>query len=379
MRNPEYQFFNTDTDTLVAELVAMYEKIVGQSVQPASPEKLFILWVAAVIIQDRVQGNYAANQNVPSRAEGESLDALADLFSGIVRPAAQSAVCTVRFHISEAQLTSILIPAGTRVTDTSNTLTWATTSDVYIPIGETYVDVPVHCLTAGVVGNGYAVGQINTLVDLYDYAAGCENITASESGANAATDEEYYDLLRSSMDGLSSGGARGSYIYNAKRVSTEIADVAANSPGAARVAIYVLMADGTAAGEEMKAAVLAACNPDDRRPMTDYVSVADPEMVSYDITFTYYIKADATTSSAEIEANVKAAVQEYVEWQCGKLGRDINPDELRDRIRDVGDIKRVELTSPAFIPLRDGKIDGQVPQVAQLGAVNIVNGGFEDE
>lgn len=379
MRNPEYQFFDTDTNALVAELVAMYEKMVGVSVRPGSPEKLFIVWVAAALVQERVKGNHAANQNIPSRAEEENLDALADLFSGIARPAAQSAVCTVRFRISEPQMTSVLIPAGTRVTDASNTLTWATTSDVYVTIGETHIDTSVRCLTAGAVGNGYTVGQINTLVDLYDYANGCENITDSENGADAATDEEYYELLRSSMDGLSSGGARGSYIYNAKKVSTEIADVLANSPGAGEVAIYVLMDDGTAAGEEMKAAVLAACNQDDRRPMTDHVSVADPEMVNYDISFTYYIRKDTTASSVEIEAAVKAAVHEYVAWQHGKLGRDINPDELRDRIRDAGDIKRVVLTSPTFVALRDGKTDGQIPQVASLGTITITNGGFEDE
>ncbi len=155
--------------------------------------------------------------------------------------------------------------------------------------------------------------------------------------------------------------------------------MAANSPGAGRVAIYVLMDDGTAAGDEMKAAVLAACSPDARRPMTDLVSVADPVMVSYDITFTYYITKNAAASSAEIAAKVKAAVQSYVEWQSRKLGRDINPDELRDRIRDVGDIKRVVLISPTFASLKDGKVDGQVPQIAKVGTITIRNGGFEDE
>ena len=75
-RNTQYQFVSTDTAALVSSLVAGYEKITGVSVQPASPEKLFIQWVADIIVQERVLNNYTGNQNIPSRAEGENLDAL---------------------------------------------------------------------------------------------------------------------------------------------------------------------------------------------------------------------------------------------------------------------------------------------------------------
>ena len=165
-RNTGYQFVSTDTETVEALLISIYEKITGVSVKPASPEKLFIQFVAAVVIQERGLNNYTGNQNIPSRAEGENLDALAELFYVTQRPAAQAAVCTERFHISEAQTTAILIPAGTRVTDASGTLTWETVADAYVSIGATYADVQIRCQTAGAVGNGYAEGQINTFVDL---------------------------------------------------------------------------------------------------------------------------------------------------------------------------------------------------------------------
>ena len=41
-RNPEYQFIPTDTETVVALLVAMYETMTGTSVRPASPEMQFV-------------------------------------------------------------------------------------------------------------------------------------------------------------------------------------------------------------------------------------------------------------------------------------------------------------------------------------------------
>lgn len=376
-RNSQYQFISTDTDTLVSDLVSAYEKMTGVSVQPSSPERIFISWVANIVLQERVMNNYTGNQNLPSRAEGKNLDALGELFYVTKRPTAQPAVCNERFYISEAQATAVLIPAGTRVTDSSSTLVWETVEDVYVDIGDTYTDVQIRCQTPGVVGNDYAVGQLNTIIDLFDYYSHCENTTSSDGGSNEATDDEYYELMRASQDAYSTAGPRGSYVYIAKRVSTEIADVVANSPSAGEVDLYVLMNDGTIAQTELKNAVLAACDADTVRPLTDFVSVKDAETVEYDISFTYYIPSDASVSSAEIEASVDAAVQQYVSWQSGKLGRDINPSYLIGLLMQTG-IKRVDLTSPVFTVLKDGS-DKDAPQVAKVGDIIATNGGYEDE
>ena len=53
-RNPLYQFVDTDTTKLEAALVDAYEAIVGHSAQPSSPERIFIAWVASIILQERV-------------------------------------------------------------------------------------------------------------------------------------------------------------------------------------------------------------------------------------------------------------------------------------------------------------------------------------
>ncbi len=376
-RNKEYQFISTDTNALVSQLISAYEKIVGLTVHPASPERLFIQWIADVIIQERVMNNYTGNQNIPSRAEGSDLDALGELFYDKSRPAAQAAICTVRFHISEAQASAILVPKGTRVTDKNNTLVWETTADAYVAIGDTYVDVMVQCQTVGTIGNGYAPGQINTLVDVFNYYDHCENTTTSDDGANTATDDEYYELMRASEDAYSTAGAKGGYLYFAKQVSTEIADVVGNSPSPGQVNLYVLMSNGSIAGEEIKNAVLAACNEEYVRPMTDLVVVDDPETVPYDVTFTYYIPRNTSLSAAEIEAGVNDTVAEYISWQSAKLGRDINPSYLGSMLMKTG-VKRIEMSAPAYASLRDGS-DNTVPQVAQVGAVTITNGGYEDD
>lgn len=376
-RNKEYQFISTDTEKLLTELISAYEEIVGITVHPASPERLFISWVTNVIVQERVLNNYTGNQNIPSRAGGKDLEALGELFYMKDRPAAQAAVCTVRFHILEPQTSAILIARGTRVTDKNNTLIWETTVDAYIPIGEISIDVMVQCQTLGLVGNGYIPGQINTLVDIFSYYESCENITTSDNGADAATDDEYYELMRASEDAYSTAGAKGGYIYFAKQVSGEIMDVVANTPSDAQVNLYILMNNGSGASTEVKDAVLAACNDDFVRPLTDYVVIADPELVEYNIQFTYYIPNSLSLSASEVETAVDNAVNEYVKWQYGKLGRDINPSYLLGLLMQTG-IKRVTLDFPIFAPLQDGS-DNTVPQIATVGTISITNGGYENE
>ncbi len=376
-RNSGYQFVSTDTAALVSQLISSYEQITGITVRPASPERLFIQWVASAIVKERVVNNYTGNQNIPSRATGADLDALGELFYSQVRPPAQAATSTQRFYISEPQTNSILVPFGTRVTDKDGELIWQTIADAYIPIGATYVDAVIECQVAGVIGNGYTPGQIDVLVDVFPYYDRCENLTESSNGADQAEDDEYYELMRQSMDAYTTAGPEGAYTYFARQVSTQIADVVLTTPNPGQVNIYVLMDDGTIAGEEIKNAVYEACNDKYVRPLTDLVVVDDAEIVPYDIEFTYYISRSLTTSAIDIEAAVNDAVAEYIAWQSAKIGRDINPSYLTGLLMGTG-IKRVAMTSPAFASVRDGK-DDLIPQVARVGNIVITNGGYEDD
>ena len=374
----EYKFIPTDPEDIIVWLTDIYEEIMGVTIQPASPERQFIQWMAEAIVLERVMTNYTANQNIPSRAVGENLDALAELFYTQERPQAKAATCTMRFTISEPQAFAVLIPKGTRVTDARQTLVWETLADVYVNIGESCADTKVQCQKPGEQGNGYVKGQIDSIIDPFAYFLSCENLTESDGGADAATDEEFYELLRLSMDGYSCAGARGGYIYFAKQVSTEIADVIAASPTPGVVKLYVLMDDGTPATEEMKERVLAACSAEDVRPLTDLVSVEDPENVDYHVRFTFYTQEGAGVSGGALGAAVRDKVAQYTAWQCAKLGRDINPSRLISMLMETG-IKRVAIEEPAFTSLKDGS-GTDAPQLARLaGLPVIINGGYEDE
>lgn len=231
-RNTKYQFVDTVVSAIEARLIAAYERETKRTLNPADPDRLFLAWVANALVLERVNQNHVGNQNIPSSAEGEHLDALGKWIFALDRRAAQPAVCTMRFHLSQAQPTAIPVPKGTRVSDASRRLVWETVEDALVPIGATYVDVTVRCETAGTVGNGYVAGQINTLIDVDNilYYTACENVTVSDGGAEEWNDETYFDMMRRSLGAYSTAGAENSYIYWAKSVSEQIADVKAIRP-----------------------------------------------------------------------------------------------------------------------------------------------------
>ncbi len=379
-RNTQHEFVTATTEEeLITTLTAAYEKITGQTVKPSSPEKLFVQWVAYILLLERMHTNAAGNANLPSRAEADDLDELGETIFNLPRPAAKAATTTMRFSIQAAQSFVILIPAGTRVTDSSQSIYWSTDADAYISAGKTSTDVECTCQTAGTGGNGYSIGQINTIVDVFDYYSSCQNITASDGGTDSPTDDEYYELMRESINSWSDAGARGGYEYFAKQVSNQIEDVVVKSPDPGYVKIYVLMSDGTFASEEIQKAVLEACNADNVRPLTDHVSVETGSTIGFNVNFKYFIPSESSVSATQIATNVNAAVQEYVEWQCGKFGRDINPDKLRDLVLACG-IKRLEVTEPVFTVVNNGLAeDHSIPEVPKIGTITITSGGYEDE
>ncbi len=380
--NSDYQFVSDDIDEILPEFITQYELTTNRTVQPSSPVRLLISWMASLFVEAYARINYSGNQNIPSRAEDENLDAIGELFFDDTRPGASPATVTMEFTISEAQSTSVLIPAGTRVSTSDGEPIFQTSEDVYVPIGETSVTVRAECEEDGTSGNGFAAGQINTLIDVDNvlYFDHCENIDDSDGGADVAEDDEYYDLMVASEDAYSCAGARGAYEYWAKSVSTGIADVIVNSPTPGVIAIHTLMDDGQIAGDEIKAAILETCSADSVRPLTDHVTVVDPDVVSYDITMTYYLSEDSTESAADLQEAIENAVDDYVAWQCGKLGRDINPSKLIAMVMAAG-AKRVVVTSPTFRHMEDGRDieDPQTPEIAAIGTITLTNGGYEDE
>lgn len=367
---PDISFVDTDTESIVNNLIQAYEFMTGRTLYPADPARIFILWVADIIVQQRVLIDTAAKQNVPRYAKGEYLDSLAELFFDVSRLQPGKARTTLRFYISTELPFDQLVPKGTRVT-VDGEIIFETIEDLYIKSGSLYGDVIAECQTPGTIGNGFVPGQITEIIDVFPYYSSVENITESNGGSEREDDNEFYERMRSSMKSYSTAGPKGSYEYWAKTVSSAIADVKASSPKPGEVDVRILLENGELPSGEMIEAIEKALSDDKLRPLTDKVTVAAPDTVDFDIDVKFYIPRPSANSTAVIADDVEKAVDNYIKWQTEKMGRDINPSFLIAEIMKTG-VKRVEVIKPAFKAVPDNA-------VAVLKNRNVVNGGVEDE
>lgn len=373
---PDIEFVETDTETIENSLIAlwelMYEKMTGKKkkVYPASPERLYIAYTAAIIVQQRIIINETAKKNVPRYANGKYLDSLGELFKDTFRLPEAKANAVFRFYISEPQKQSVIVPQGTRI-NFDGEIVFATTEELEIKAGEEYGDILGECLTPGIVGNNIAAGQIKEIVDTYDFYWKVENITRTTGGADKESDQSYYERLRESVEGFSTAGPVGGYIYHVKSVSTAITDVTATSPEPGLVDIRVLLNGGEMPTEATMQEIQDALNASTVRPLTDRVIVSKPEEVPFSVDVTIYLPRYSQTSSTIIERDARSAVAAYIKWQTEKMGRDINPSRLHNFLMEAG-LKRAEIRKPDFTVVPE-------TSVARLTGETVLNGGTEDE
>ena len=373
---PDIEFVETDTETIENSMIAlfelMYKEMTGKTkkVYPASPERLFIAWAASIVIQQRIIINETAKKNVPRYANGKYLDSLGELFKDTFRLPEARATALFRFYISEPQEQSVIVPQGTRI-NFDREIVFSTTEELEIRAGDAYGDILGECLTPGIVGNNIAAGQIKEIMDTYDFFWKVENITRTAGGADKESDQSYYERLRESMEGFSTAGPVGGYIYHVKSVSTAITDVTATSPEPGLVDIRVLLNGGEMPTEATMQEIQDALNASTVRPLTDRVIVSKPEEVPFSVDVTIYLPRYSQTSSTIIERDARSAVAAYIKWQTEKMGRDINPSRLHNFLMEAG-LKRAEIRKPDFTVVPE-------TSVARLTGETVLNGGTEDE
>lgn len=125
------------------------------------------------------------------------------------------------------------------------------------------------------------------------------------------------------------------------------------------VKIVPLLEGGADPTEAIKEKILAACSAEDKRPLTDLVTVDSPDRVNFDIELTYYYEPADTEAISYVEGS-GGAIEEYIAWQTSALGRDINPDRLKWIILHPDDETvtpyRVDIVSPVFTELEDTEV-----------------------
>lgn len=367
---PDISFTDPDASAILSEMIAGYEKETGRTLYPADPVRVLLDYIAVVISQERAIINDSAKMNVPRFARGDYLDSLAEIFRGVSRLEAVAAECELKFTISAAREVGTVIPAGTRVT-ADGSVNFATVSDIVIPAGETSAAVRAVCDTPGTVGNGFLAGQIKNCVDIFPYFSAVVNTNDSGGGSDRENDSGLYERMRESVEGYSTAGPAGAYIYHAKSASALVEDVSATSPSAGNVDIRVLLKNGVFPDESTLNIVSAALNDEKIRPLTDNVTVSAPTAKTFNVALTYYVLSGGSLSLSEAADAVSGAVADYIAWQTAKIGRDIDPSKLIQLVMNAG-VKRVVVTAPVYTAVG-------ATEAAKLGTKTISAGGYEDE
>lgn len=368
---PAVDFIEVDAEKVESDLITDYEKASGRTLAAGDPVRLFLLTIAAEIIQLRQGINFAAQQNLLTYAKGDYLDALGQSIA-VTRLPASKAITTIQFTLSQALGNAYTIPKGFQIS--AGSVTFETDNELIIPVGEKVGHVTASCTESGTVGNGFVAGQIATIVSPQPYLESAANTVTSVGGADIEDDVAYAERIRLRPDSFSVAGPEKSYIYYAESYSASIIDVAITSPDPGEVYVYPLLSGGQLPNESFLEGLQVHLSDETIRPLTDHVVTKAPTAVNYKIQVDYWVNQSDSVRLASIQAAVEEAVESYRLWQQSKIGRDISQDELIARVIDAGAsrIDRSTLSPTAFQAL-------SADQVAQCTEVKVNFKGYKDE
>lgn len=329
-----------DLAKVLADTIADYEARGGKVLQPAHIERLLINTYAYRETLARKAFNEAYRQQHPRFATGLMLDLCGDDVN-TPRLEAQPALTTLRFSCEPITGTEqVFIPIGTQAK--VGDVVFETTASATLSVSRHSVDLPAQCTVTGTAGNGWAIGQINSLVaPLHEsVVVSVTNTTIPASGVVIESDDAYRERILLAFESFSVGGPRQSYEYFARQVSQAIVSVhvgnATDESGRAiggTVAVTILTNDGLPS-QELVDKVAARLNDETIRPLCDTVIVQAPEVVEYKISARLVLFKGADPKLILAAAN--AAWAAYEADRYTRLGKDVVPVDIQTALKLSG-------------------------------------------
>lgn len=365
----EIFFADINSESVEAAVLSDYEKIAGTTLYPGDPVRLFLEALTYTLTVQNNVINLAGRQNLLPYASGSHLDYLG-LMVGCSRLAASHAVCKQGFYLTAPLAFDVTVPAGTRVATGDGKAVFTVDADGIIPAGSTSLTLSATCQNAGSAANGLVPGQITQLIDPVAYIASTSNTSVSLLGSDTETDGHYRQRIQEAPESFTCAGPIGSYRSLAMSCHQDISEVAVFSPTPGTVDVRPVMNGGDLPSPEILELIREKLSADDVRPLTDTVIVRAPEIVPYDINFTWYLPKEKEALLATVTTAVAKAVEDYRKWQRQKPGRDILPLRLLSLLEQAG-ARRVEMNAPEFTALEPW-------QLARDVSVKFTFGGVED-
>ena len=352
-----------DLPEILAQTITDYESRSGKTLQPAHIERLLINTYAYRETLVRKAVNEAYRQQHPRFATGLMLDLCGDDVN-TTRLEASAARCTIRFTLAASKAEPVLIAQGTQVA-AGATVFRTVASGTLSPSSHT-LDLEAVCLQTGVSGNGFAAGQVNTLINPIDGVTAV-NTTVPTGGAAEESDEAYRQRILLAPESFSVAGPVGAYEYFARRFSPVICDVHVGNltgsdglPIGGQVRVTLLTKNGLPSSE-LVSEVQVFLSGERVRPLCDTVTVTAPAAIDYtlDAELVLYTGVNA----AEVLAAAKQAWSEYEVTRREKLGLDIVPLDIQTVLKVAG-VYNVVLKKPTLTVVKSD-------QWARCTSVNI--------
>ena len=347
------ELISVDPQVLLEQVNSIMEEELGEILNPGDERRIVAGNIIAVVVAAMEQANAYAKGQLLRYSYGDMLDALGELVD-VSRLPAEAAKVTLRFSIQAPAGTTVIIPKGTRATPDGK-LFFATIREAAASYDAEAVEVDAEALEPGTAYNGLPAGSVKVIVDPVPYVGSVTSTAMTSDGMDREDDESFRERVRMAPSHFSVAGPAGAYRYLAMSANAAIGDVSVTSPAPKEVLVTVLMRDGSQPGEAVLKEVAEILSADTRRPLSDKVTVQGPDLHPYTVTASYHIAREDSTDEERIKTAVQAAYQEYFAWQGARLGRAVNPDELRRRLLVAG-AYRVEVTAPEYTPVDEIKV-----------------------
>lgn len=327
MDNTELHYVSFDPEEIWKEMMLAYIEAGGDLLYPGDEKEMLLRSVQAVVTQVFAGIDAGLRMQTLRYAVKEYLDLIGENRNC---PRIQASPASSEVEVSfRATGKSDVLTAGRAMTADGETFYELAGDLIYTGLAQVS-RAAVVCRQAGSAGNGLYAGAQMALAIGHD-AVISVMVTKDASGGNDAEDDESYrDRIR--LHGLASitTGPASQYRAAAMNVSSEILDAKAVNEGAGLVGIYLIIQDGEG-HEAIIADVEAALSPDDVRPLTDTVTVAEAAAVSYTLNVKY-----RAPSGTDIIPALSRVIDEYAAWQDNSIGRAFNPDRLMASMYQAG-------------------------------------------
>lgn len=328
-------------DEVLAYNLDIFKQIAGKTIKPGQPEYdeiiapmsyCIFLWIQRV--------NSAIKKMLPQFSSGIWLDYLAAIV-GVTRTPAGQAVCTLKFNLVSGH-GSIVLSAGLRVASTDGKAIFATNEDVTVAAEINEISVSATCQTAGIVGNGYEIGDITNILDPYAFVSACTNTDATTGGSDTETDEQLSARMLLAPSAFSSLATIKGVEYFTYAYSSLIQDVKvltatedpSISPGL--VNVYVLLVDAVTPTSSFLTGLQNYLSLPERRMINDTLQAFANQTAEYELTISAVRLTSSAKTAAQLTSSLNTLIQSFNETKTSKLGLDIIATEIEAICRIEG-------------------------------------------